>query len=105
MKNCKIKLPENEIKNFCKKYAINEFSLFGSVLTDEFNSESDVDILVSFDENAKHTLFDFSRMKSELEPLLGYEVDLVSRRGLESSKNLIRKNAILESAEPVYAAG
>lgn len=105
MPGCKIKLPQNRIKEFCKKYAINEFSLFGSVLTDQFNRDSDVDILVSFDENARHTIFDFTRMKNELEKIIGYEVDLVSRRGLEKSRNLIRKNAILKSAESIYAAG
>ena len=105
MPDCKIKLPQDKIKEFCRKYKINEFSLFGSVLTDQFDHDSDIDILVSFDENAKHTLFDLTRMKNELELLLGYEVDLVSRRGIETSRNLIRKNAILKSAEPIYAAG
>ena len=105
MKRYKIKIPEERIKEFCIKYEINEFSLFGSVLTDQFDHDSDIDILVSFDENAKHTLFDLARMKNELEQLLGYEVDLVSRRGIETSRNLIRKNAILKSAEQIYAAG
>jgi predicted nucleotidyltransferase len=102
---CKIEIPEKGIKEFCKKYKINEFSLFGSVLTDDFNPDSDIDILVSFNESAQHTLFDLARMKEELEQLLGYKVDLVSRRGIESSRNLIRRNTILESAESIYAAG
>ena len=101
----KIKIPEDRIKEFCKKWEINEFSLFGSVLTDEFHPESDVDVLVNFNESARHTLFDLTRMKEELEQLLGYEVDLISKRGLESSRNLIRKTTILKSAEPIYAAG
>jgi predicted nucleotidyltransferase len=101
----KIKIPEDRIKEFCKKYEIDEFYLFGSVLTDEFHPDSDVDILASFNESAQHTLFDLTRMKDELEQILGYEVDLVSKRGLESSRNLIRKNSILESAEPIYAEG
>ena len=105
MGKCKIKIPEKKIKEFCAKYEINEFSFFGSVLTDNFNPNSDIDILVSFDETAQHTLFDLARMKKELEKLLGYEVDLVSKRGIESSRNLIRRNAILESAESIYAAG
>ena len=105
MKTCKIKIPEERIKKFCQKYEINEFSLFGSVLTDEFNPDSDVDILVKFDDNAKHTLFDLAKMQKELKQLMGYEVDLVSKRGIESSRNLIRKKAILKSAEPIYSAG
>ena len=105
MKRYKIKIPEEGIKEFCQKYEINEFSLFGSVLTDEFNPDSDIDILVKFNESARHTLFDLARMKEELKQLMGYEVDLVSKRGIESSRNLIRKNAILKSAESIYAAG
>ena len=101
----KIKISEDKIKAFCEKWEINEFSIFGSVLTGEFNLNSDIDILVNFSESAQHTLFDLIRMKEELQQLLGYEVDLVSKRGLESSRNLIRKNAILESAEQIYAAG
>jgi predicted nucleotidyltransferase len=44
------------------------------------------------------------RMRGELEGIFGRRVDLVSRRGIESSRNQIRKRAILDSAEVVHAA-
>jgi uncharacterized protein len=105
MKNhLRIPLPEKEIAGFCQRWKINELSAFGSVVRDDFGPESDVDLLVSFSPDVHWTLFDMARMRSELKALLGREVDLVSRRGVESSRNPIRKDAILSSAEVIYAA-
>jgi len=96
-------IPGEKIAEFCKKWKIREFSFFGSVLRDDFSPDSDVDVLVTFSEDAKHTLFDLVHMESELKQILGREVDIVSRRGIESSRNYLRRNAILNSAEAVYA--
>ena len=100
----KIELPKQEIIAFCVKWRIIEFALFGSVLRDDFGPDSDVDVLVKFAPEAGHSLFDMVRMREELKALLGREVDLVSRRGIECSRNYLRRKAILDSAEVVYAA-
>lgn len=63
-----------------------------------------MDVLVRFDPGALHTLFDMVHMRDELKAVLGREVDLVSREGIESSRNFLRRDAILKSAEVVYAA-
>lgn len=99
----RIDIPYEKIAAFCKKWKIREFALFGSVLRDDFGSDSDIDVLVTFGEEAKHTLFDLVHMEDELKEIFGREVDIVSRRGIESSRNYIRRNAILNSAETVYA--
>ena len=99
-----IKLPREKIAEFCKKWKIHEFSFFGSVLRDDFRPDSDIDILVTFEEDARHTLFDLVHMQDELKQIFGRDVDLVSRRGIESSRNHIRRDAILNSAEAIYAA-
>jgi len=78
--------------------------LFGSVLSDDFGPDSDIDILVTFAPEAKRTLFDMVDMKEELEAIFGRKVDLVSRRGVESSRNPIRRKAILSSAKIVHVA-
>lgn len=104
MSKARIDLPREKIVVFCKKWKIRELALFGSVLRDDFQPDSDIDVLVTFDEDAKHTLFDLVRMQNELNQVLGREVDLISRRGIESSRNPIRRNAILNSAEAIYAA-
>jgi predicted nucleotidyltransferase len=99
-----IDIPSEKIVEFCEKWGIQEFAFFGSVLRDNFNSSSDIDVLVTFHEKAKTTLFDIVRMENELTELFGRKVDLVSRRGIESSRNYLRRDAILSSAESVYAA-
>ena len=99
-----IEIPEEKIAEFCRKWKIREFALFGSVLRDDFRPDSDIDVLVTFDENAHHSLFDLVDMQDELKEIFGREVDLVSKRGIESSRNYIRRNVILSSAEAIYAA-
>jgi predicted nucleotidyltransferase len=104
MSKAHIEIPKEKIVEFCKKWKIREFAFFGSVLRDDFQPDSDIDVLVTFDEDAHHSLFDLVDMQDELKVIFGREVDLVSKRGIESSRNYIRKNAILSSAEAIYAA-
>jgi hypothetical protein len=104
MGKIKIDVPRERIAEFCTKWRIREFAFFGSVLRDDFGPDSDIDVLVTFAADARHTLFDLVDMEDELREIFGRDVDLVSRRGIESSRNPLRKAAILESAEAVYAA-
>jgi uncharacterized protein len=84
---------------------VSEFALFGSVLRDDFRPDSDVDVLVSFPSyEATPSLFDHIDMQDELEAIFGRRVDLISKKGIETSRNPYRKKAILESARVVYAA-
>jgi predicted nucleotidyltransferase len=97
-----IDIPQEKVAAFCRRWQIVELALFGSVLREDFRPDSDVDVLVTFSESAAHTLFDLVRMQNELQDVLGWKVGLVSRRGIEASRNYLRRNAILESAEAVY---
>lgn len=97
-----IDIPKEEVAAFCRRWQITELALFGSVLREDFRPDSDVDVLVRFNPQARHTLFDMVRMQEDLQRILGRQVDLISRRGIEQSRNYIRKNAILNSAEVVY---
>ena len=87
---------------FCRRWNVTELSLFGSALRDDFRPDSDVDVLVAFAPDAHPTLFDMVHMKEQLEEILGRAVDLLSRRGVEQSRNYLRRRAILSSAEPIY---
>ncbi len=80
-------------------------ALFGSVLREDFRSDSDVDVLATFAPDARWSLFDRVDMEEELSALVGRKVDLVSRRAIEQSANWIRRKAILETAEPYYVEG
>ena len=99
-----IPLDQHQIAAFCHRWDIIEFSLFGSVLRDDFRPHSDVDILVTFALDAHRTLFDMVHMQEQLQKMFKRKVDLVSRRGIEASRNAIRRHAILSSAEVVYAS-
>ncbi|MGB6065422.1 MAG: nucleotidyltransferase family protein [Desulfomonilaceae bacterium] len=104
MNRPKISIPQNKIVEFCARWEITELALFGSALRDDFGSDSDIDILVTFAPEARRTLFDMVDMKDELEAIFGRKVDVVSRRGVESSRNPLRRKAVLDSAEVIYAA-
>ena len=86
---------------FCDRWKVAELAVFGSALSDAFGPESDVDLLVTFGGDARHGLFALAEMEAELEALFGREVDLVTRRSVEESRNWIRRRAILESAVPL----
>ena len=90
-----------KIEELCQRWKVKELALFGSVLRDDFGPDSDVDVLVTFAENAGWSLLDFVRMADELAELFGREVDLVEKKGL---RNPFRRRAILSSAEVIYAS-
>jgi len=100
----RIQLDRERIAEFCRRWKITEFALFGSVLRDDFRANSDVDVLVTFTPNARWTLFDMVHMQNELKKIFDREVDLVERRAVEQSENYIRRQHILRSVEPVYVA-
>jgi uncharacterized protein len=97
-------LPDEAIAAFCRRWRITELALFGSVLRDDFGPDSDIDVLVTFDPEARWSLFDWVDMNDELEALLGREVDLVGKRSVERSENWIRRREILGTARPYYVA-
>ncbi len=92
------------IAEFCRRWQITEFALFGSILRDDFGPDSDIDVLVTFAPEARETLFYHADMKCELETLFGREVDLINRQAVERSRNYIRRRAILDTARMLYAA-
>jgi uncharacterized protein len=102
--NKRVAVDREKIEEFCRKWRIIELRLFGSVVRAELTPESDVDVLVGFQPDAHWSLFDLVQMQDELKQIFGRDVDLVSRRGLETSRNYLRRKAILNSAEVLYVA-
>jgi len=94
-------LPVTLINQFCQRWRIIEFALFGSILRPDFRADSDVDVLVTFQPEAHWTLFDLVYMQEELKAMLGRPVDLIERAGVEASRNPIRRAAILDSAQVI----
>ena len=96
----KVKIPKDELADFCRRYQVQKLALFGSVLRNNFRTDSDIDVLVSFLPNAHIGFITFSRMQRELSRLFQRPVDLVPMDGL---KPVIRES-VLSDIEEVYAA-
>jgi uncharacterized protein len=96
-----IALDQEKIKDFCRRWKISEFSLFGSVLREDYGPESDIDVLISFEPEIPWSLFDWMDMIEELQEILGRKVDLVEKSGL---RNPFRRQSILSTRQVIYAA-
>jgi len=92
--------PLEKLADFCHRYQVCELALFGSTLRQEHRSDSDVDLLVSFEPAARVTFLTLARMQRELEALLWHKVDLVPKDGLKPG---IRDH-VLATARVLYAA-
>lgn len=101
----KIGVPQEDIEAFCRRHRIRRLSLFGSVLREDFGPDSDVDVLVDFDQGIDLGLVEIVSMERELSEILGRKVDLVDREEVRRSGNYIRRRHILSTAETVYVAG
>jgi len=101
MLKTKIQVPMTKIEEFCRKWKIKEFSLFGSVLREDFGPKSDIDVMVSFDDRAMWDLFDLVDMIDELKAIFGRDVDLVEKGTI---RNPFRLHSIMTNNEVLYAA-
>jgi len=101
----RLHVDQNALREFCRRWRVVAMYAFGSVLTDRFAPESDVDVLVEFATDAPWGLRDLVRMETELARLLGRKVDLVERDALERSPNYIRRREVLRNLEPLHVEG
>ncbi len=99
-----MEVPDAAFRELCRKWKIQRMELFGSARTGRLGPDSDIDLLVKFEPDEEWSLMDLARAEEEFSQLLGRKVDLVDRKNLERSENLIRRDAILDSTEVVYAA-
>ena len=76
MLNTQVVIPEDVIGNYCESQPIQKLSVFGSVLREDFNTESDLDLLVEFQPGAGVTYFDLFEMQEALSAIIGHPVDL-----------------------------
>ena len=75
----------DEIKRLCHLYAVTQLSVFGSVLTDRFDEESDVDFVVSFgDVSAEDYADNYLRLSADLGRLLGRDIDLIEDKAIRN---------------------
>lgn len=96
----RIKATPEQIAEYCDRWKITEFALFGSVLRDDFRPDSDIDVLVSFAPDRSLTLDSYIKMREEIEALFERKVDLVHKQYL---KNPFRRHEILKTQQVIYA--
>ncbi len=89
-----------QIAEFCQRWHIIEFALFGSVLRNDFRPDSDIDVLLTFSPEQWLTWDDWQAMQTEIEILFKRHVDLVSKEYL---KNPYRRHEILNTRQVIYA--
>lgn len=90
------------IRSACERYGVERLRVFGSALTDRFDSEkSDIDFLVTFKPGRENVFHDYFDLKFELEEIVGRGVDLVMER---SVRNPFFKASALAAARDLYAA-
>ena len=90
---------KKQITDLCRQYHVKRLFAFGSVITDSFNEQSDVDLIVDFDKKAiKDHFLHFFDFKYSLEDIFHREIDLLEeqpirnsylRKNIENSKTLI----------------
>lgn len=89
---------KNELEKACSTFKVNELYAFGSVLTDKFNPDSDVDFIVSILSNDPieyaENYFD---LKFELERIFNRKVDLLEQKAIRNKtfENLVNKQKML----------
>jgi predicted nucleotidyltransferase len=92
-----IAIPQEPLRDLCQRYHVQKLSLFGSVLRDDFGTESDVDFLVEFAQGKPQGL-GIVRMERELSAMVNRKVDL------RTPKELSRyfRDRVVSGALPVY---
>ena len=96
-----ITLPKDRLAAFCQNHHIAKLSLFGSVLRKDFSPDSDVDVLVEFEEGYTPGFFGLAKMEEELSKLVGRKVDLRTPQDLSR----YFRDEVTGSAAVQYARG
>lgn len=86
---------------FCQKWKVTELALFGSVLREDFTADSDVDVMVTFDDPFWPSLWEWPQMMDELQVIFGRRIDLVEKKSIT---NPVRHHHIMKSHEVIHAA-
>ncbi len=88
------------IEEFCQHFGVAELSLFGSILRDDFNPDSDVDIVLKFKEGHGFTFENTPEIEDSLRSIFNRKVDVVE---LDTIRNPLRRQSISESRRVIYA--
>lgn len=92
----------SDIREICRKRHVVNLYVFGSVLTDQFNKQSDIDFLVEFENQIPEDYADnYFDLCDDLEKLLGRQVDVVT---LKSVRNPYFMEEVFKTRQLIFAA-
>ncbi len=97
----KIEIPRERMAEFCRKHHIRKLAFFGSVISEHFTQDSDVDVLVEFEPGQVVGLLRLAGMELELSEIIGRKIDM--RTPADLSRYF--REEVLSSAEIQYAEG
>ncbi len=97
----RIRVDREALGAFCKENRISRLAFFGSVLSDKFTPDSDIDVLVDFEPGTRLGLIGMAQLELELSALLGRKADLRT----PSDLSRYFRNDVLRQAEVQFAAG
>ena len=99
----RIAIPEEALRQFCRRWQIKELAVFGSSLRTDFRPDSDVDILVTYAPDKRYLPWGEMPEIQEMEALLGRKVDWLTRKSVEACRNPLFRREVLRTAEVIYA--
>jgi predicted nucleotidyltransferase len=91
-----------QLAELCQRRHVAELALFGSILRNDFHSNSDIDILITFQPDVKISLLDLVDMQYELEDITHRKVDLLTKKSVIDNPNWIRRKEILSTTRVIY---
>jgi predicted nucleotidyltransferase len=97
--NPQVNIPHAAIRDFCRSHAVRELAIFGSAVRDDFNPDSDIDVLIDLAPDSRVGLVALQKMRDELAGIFGRPVDLLTHNGLNRH---IREQILLD-AEIIHA--
>ena len=101
----RLDLSQDELADYCQRWRVTELSLIGSSPSDDVGADEPDEFLVRFQPDVMRRYADAVAMERELADIFGRQVDLIDYRAVvDWSENYIRRKAILESAQVIYAA-
>lgn len=98
-----VKIPVEDLARFCARWDVDTVELYGAAVADGLGDEDPVEVMVTFAETARPSLFTWSAMEDELSAAFGRPATLTTRRAAESNTYPEHHRRIRETARVIYA--
>jgi len=104
MRLADLQIDRDRLASVCQRYCVARLEVFGSLVSGDAAANSDLDMLVTFEPDARVGL-EFVALQQEIETVVGRPVDLLTRESVERSPNKHFRRFALRQTEPLYPCG